>query len=373
MHESEAIPFDPLNLRGERLLVLAPHPDDEVIGCGGLVALHLRERRRVRVIVATDGAQAGDAATRESECRAALATLGDAKVEFLRLPDRQLEFLGVPRSSSGIDRGTEEPRNSEELQSRLAAILRDYKPDLIAVPSAIEIHPDHLALSRAFCDAVSSDESLFADLAIAQVAFYEVSAPMRPNALVDISAVADAKYAAIAVHASQLAVRDYVSYARGLNAYRTMSLPAGVKAAEAYYVVKLNELRTMPFSALQAAMSAPRVDVVAEPLPITVVVRTKDRPALLREAIESIRATRYPVDIVVVNDGGAPVDVENATVIRHETSLGRSEAANAGVRAAKSAFVSFLDDDDVLYAEHFATLAKAASGSGAPAWYSDAV
>jgi LmbE family N-acetylglucosaminyl deacetylase/glycosyltransferase involved in cell wall biosynthesis len=354
MHESEAIPFDPLNLRGERLLVLAPHPDDEVIGCGGLVALHLRERRRVRVIVATDGAQAGDAAMRESECRAALTSLGDAEVEFLRLPDRDLE-------------------NAAELQSRLAAILHDYKPDLIAVPSAIEIHPDHLALSRAFCDAVAGDESLFADLAIAQVAFYEVSAPMRPNALVDISEVAEAKYAAIAMHASQLAVRDYVSYARGLNAYRTMSLPGEVKAAEAYYVIKLNELRTLPFSALQSAMSAPRAEVVAEPLPITVVVRTKDRPALLREAIESIRATRYPADIVVVNDGGAAVDVENATVIRHETSLGRSEAANAGVRATKSAFVSFLDDDDLLYPEHFATLAKAASGSGAPAWYSDAV
>ena len=78
MPEAEAIPFEPQDLRGERLLVLAPHPDDEVIGCGGLVALHLRDGRKVHVVVATDGAQAGDAAQRESESRTALASLGDA-------------------------------------------------------------------------------------------------------------------------------------------------------------------------------------------------------------------------------------------------------------------------------------------------------
>src|SRR5258706_3541998 len=94
MPEAEAIPFEPQDLRGERLLVLAPHPDDEVIGCGGLVALHLREGRKVHVAVATDGAQAGVAPQRESESRAALALLGAVTIEFLRFPDRQLSRHG---------------------------------------------------------------------------------------------------------------------------------------------------------------------------------------------------------------------------------------------------------------------------------------
>jgi LmbE family N-acetylglucosaminyl deacetylase/glycosyltransferase involved in cell wall biosynthesis len=354
MPEAEAIPFEPQDLRGERLLVLAPHPDDEVIGCGGLVALHLREGRKVHVVVATDGAQAGDAGQREAESRAALTSLGDATIEFLGFPDRELS-------------------NAHELDDRLAAILREWKPDLIAVPSPLEIHPDHVALSRAFCDLIARDASLFANLAVARVAFYEVSAPLRPNVLVDITSVSDAKYAAIAMHESQSAVRDYTSYARGLNSWRTMTLPPDVKFAEAYWTIALPALRTTPFSALREAMGPTRIDVVREPLPISVIVRTKDRPALLAEAVASIRTTGYPVEIVVVNDGGAHPNVDGATLVEHETSRGRSEAANAGVKAATNEYISFLDDDDLYYPEHLATLANVARGSNATAWYTDAV
>jgi LmbE family N-acetylglucosaminyl deacetylase len=354
IREAEAIPFEPQDLRGERLLVLAPHPDDEVIGCGGLVALHLRDGRPVHVVVCTDGAQAGDGAQREAESRAALAMLGDATIEFLRFPDRELE-------------------NVSELDEQLAAILRQQKPDLIAVPSPLEIHPDHIALSRAFCDLIARDPSLFAGLAVARVAFYEVSAPLRPNALVDITSVAETKYAAIDAHASQAAIRNYTSYARGLNAWRAMTLPPQVAFAEAYWTTQLPSLRTMPFSALREAMGPQRIDVVHEPLPVSVIVRTKDRPALLTEAIASIRATGYPAEIVVVNDGGARPEIENVTLVQHDTSLGRSEAANAGVRAAKSDFVAFLDDDDLFYPEHLSALSNAARGSNAAAWYSDAV
>jgi LmbE family N-acetylglucosaminyl deacetylase len=354
MPEAEAIPFEPQDLRGERLLVLAPHPDDEVIGCGGLVALHLREGRKVHVVVATDGAQAGDAAQREAESRAALATLGDATIEFLGFPDRELA-------------------HAHDLDDRLATILREWKPDLVAVPSPLEIHPDHVALSRAFCDLVARDPSLFADLAVARVAFYEVSAPLRPNALVDITSVADAKFAAIAMHASQSAMRDYTSYARGLNSWRTMTLPAEVKFAEAYWTTPLPSLRTTPFSALREAMGPQRIDIVHDPLPISVIVRTKDRPALLAEAIASIRANGYPAEIVVVNDGGARPNVDGVTLVEHQSSRGRSEAANAGVKAAKNEYITFLDDDDLYYPEHLATLANAARNSNAAAWYSDAV
>src|SRR5439155_18719426 len=204
------------------------------IGAGGLVAQHLRERRAVRVIVFTDGAEADDAARREEESRAGLALLGEgADVRFLRFPDRGLDSAG------------------DALLSAIRSELADFRPDLVLVPSPVEIHPDHLALANAFCAVVQRDESLFAELALARVAFYEVSQPIRPNTIVDISDVADAKYAAIAAHASQIELRDYPSLARGLNAYRSMTMPPETRFAEGYFVLDLPQLRTMPASELQ--------------------------------------------------------------------------------------------------------------------------
>jgi LmbE family N-acetylglucosaminyl deacetylase/glycosyltransferase involved in cell wall biosynthesis len=352
--EAEAIPYEAGELRGERLLVLAPHPDDEVIGCGGILALHLSEGRAVRVLIATDGAaqSGGDPTRREEESRRGLAHLGSAELEFLRFPDR------------GLDGTVADP---------IRAHLLEFRPDLVLVPSAAEIHPDHIALSRAFHELVQRDETLFGDLAVARVAFYEVSHPLRPNILVDITSVAEKKWAAIAEHTSQTGVRDYTAYARGLNAYRTMTLPAPVKYAEAYHVVGLPALRETSFASFRNTISAPPAIVVEEQIvPISVIVRTKDRPALAREAVDSIRATGYPCEIVLVNDGGADPGIDGVRAVHHEISRGRSEAGNAGVREALNPFIAFLDDDDLFYPEHLPTLANATRSNHA-AWYTDAV
>jgi LmbE family N-acetylglucosaminyl deacetylase len=349
--ESDAIPYEPAVLRGERLLVLAPHPDDEVIACGGLVAQHLAEGREVRIVVVTDGGEAGEASLREEESLRGIGILGNATVEFFRVPDRKLA------------------EQTDVVKSRLRAIAAAFTPDLILVPGIEEIHPDHRALANLFCELVQQDETLFSELAVARVAFYEVSRPLEPNAIVDITDVAEAKYAAIAAHASQTQLRDYAAYARGLNAYRAMTMPPSVKYAEAYLVVGLPELRTTAVSMLQRRAA----EVTRETLPVSVIVRTKDRPALLREALESIRATGYPAEVVVVNDGGMRPETGAAKLIHHEQPRGRSEAMNSGVRAAASEFIAFLDDDDLYSPEHLDTLTRAAAGSQHAAWYTDAV
>ena len=103
----------------------------------------------------------------------------------------------------------------------------------------------------------------------------------------------------------------------------------------------------------------------------TIVVRTKDRPKLLAEALASVAAqTHQPVEGVVVNDGGADVsDLVAAFAGKFEIRVvdlrpgrGRSAAANAGVAAARGEWIGFLDDDDLLLPGGIATLLGAARG-----------
>jgi len=92
---------------------------------------------------------------------------------------------------------------------------------------------------------------------------------------------------------------------------------------------------------------------------ISVIVRTQNRPHLLRDALQSIAQQTYPfVEAVVVNDGGETVkhittSFENVIsgglqLIEKINREGRSEAANTGIENAKGTWIAFLDDDDTL-------------------------
>jgi LmbE family N-acetylglucosaminyl deacetylase/glycosyltransferase involved in cell wall biosynthesis len=363
-HEKELIPFEPTPLRGERLLVIAPHPDDEIIGCGGLIALHTNEKRAVRVVVVTDGAEAGNAGSgdyrqrREEETARGLAFVGSPETTFLRFHDRQV-----------FD-------NLEQISTALAAEIESFAPDLIAVPAPTEIHPDHRGVCRAFLQALRSST---ASSTLTRVAFYEVSRPITPNVLVDITPVAVEKYQGIEEHQSQSELRRYTSFARGLNAYRSMTLPGEVEFAEAYTVVPLDELRRMRWEELSRLTGvAPTIDVVEEIAPVTVLVRTRNRPHLLREAIESIERGSHPASIVVVNDGGESprelLDGKAAVrLIDLSPAAGRSEAMNRAVAEARTELIAFLDDDDLYDIDHLETLLRVASRERHVAFYSDAV
>src|SRR3990170_7346574 len=95
---------------------------------------------------------------------------------------------------------------------------------------------------------------------------------------------------------------------------------------------------------------------------VSIIVRTKDRPKLLRRALQSIAVQTYrPIEAILVNDGGCDLDVDGLKTILGDVSLnyvrlekntGRAHAGNVGIENARGEYVGFLDDDDVLYPGH---------------------
>jgi LmbE family N-acetylglucosaminyl deacetylase len=234
--ERKLIPYEASRFQARRVLVLAPHADDEVFGCGGALADLIEQGAVVRVLILTDGA--GDEQDpglrrriddeRSAESRRALQELGGGEVVTVGLPDRGLE------------------NRLRKVNETLEEALVDFSPDLIFVPSPAEIHPDHRALSEAFLDLArgSASAAVSSALAAATVAFYELSQPIRPNFLFDATRVLSRKERAVACFASQLADRDYPAFVAGLGAYRRMTLPKDVRSAEGFYVVPARDLRT---------------------------------------------------------------------------------------------------------------------------------
>ena len=99
---------------------------------------------------------------------------------------------------------------------------------------------------------------------------------------------------------------------------------------------------------------------------VSIIVRTKDRPKLLRRAVQSIGDQEYrPIEVVLVNDGGCNIDIEelkgilgdvSLNYIRLENNTGRAHAGNIGMENAQGEYVGFLDDDDSFYSDHVSVL-----------------
>ncbi len=115
---------------------------------------------------------------------------------------------------------------------------------------------------------------------------------------------------------------------------------------------------------------------------VSVVVRTRERLHMLSGALASIGAQSHrPIEVVLVNDGGPPLDIEalrqrlgdvTLVAVHLPTHQGRARAANAGIAHARGRWVTFLDDDDEWLPQHLHGLVKAACAQQADVVYSGA-
>lgn len=174
---------------GQGVLVVAPHPDDE-IGCGGTVLLHARAGDTVHITHVTDGrrSRAGGlgpdemAARRRQEAAAAVATLGVAGADWLGFRETEWE--------------------ESSLVPALQEVLRRTAPQIVYAPSRVDFHPEHVRVARSLARAIAGLE--WWDIT---VRVYQLHVPLTPvlvNRVARVQSVADELAAAMRCYHTQL-------------------------------------------------------------------------------------------------------------------------------------------------------------------------
>ena len=224
-----------------QILVVAAHPDDEVLGCGGTIARHSDSGDNVQVLIVAEGSTSRQQGERDrSQVRdelsalakasqTAASILGAAGVELLDLPDNRLDSL-----------------DRLDLIKRIEERVERYQPECVYVHHAGDLNVDHRRLHEAVVTACRPTPCHV----VKRLLSYEVasstewqspgSAPaFQPNWFVDVSDQWERKLEALLAYASEM--REW-PHARSLKAVehlaRWRGAQVGVEAAESFCLLR---------------------------------------------------------------------------------------------------------------------------------------
>lgn len=213
-----------------RVLVIAPHPDDEVLGCGGTIAKHSMKGDEVHLCIITEGYTPDWSEeylkNRPLEIEKSSKILGIKKVHFLKYPTAKLDT--IPQ---------------KELNDSLSEIINKIKPAIMYIPHYTDIHQDHPIIFRSALIAARPKK----DCHVRKILSYETLSEtewgyprhFRPNLYVDISDTIELKIKAMRAYGSEL--KEF-PHPRSLEGIKTLAKKrgseVGLKYAEAFEVIR---------------------------------------------------------------------------------------------------------------------------------------
>ena len=214
-------------MSGRQILVIAAHPDDELLGCGGTLALHAQQGDEITALIACEGESlryGAGACGMSDHTRQACRTLGISKVRELSFPDQRLDQLTLT-----------------DLITPLERTIRELRPSVIYCQYGGDINRDHELLFKATLVATRPTEDYIgAVYAFDTASSTEWAYPCTfvPDTWIDISATLDTKLAAMACYRTE--VRTY-PHPRSLEALRFRAKAWGnrccLDAAEVFMTV----------------------------------------------------------------------------------------------------------------------------------------
>jgi N-acetylglucosamine malate deacetylase 1 len=217
----------------ERVLVVAPHPDDETVGCGGTLLRLAAEGARIAWLIVTSMPENGgfsreSTSDREAEIERVGRLYGFSDVFALDLPTRRLDTYPVA-----------------ELTGQFYSVFKSYQPTQVYLPHRREARNDH----RAVFDAAAPCVTWFRSSSVKRVIAYEtltetestldVLPAFHPNLFVDISAFLERKLEIMTVYKSAMSKFPFPRSEEAIRALaRLRGASSGFNAAEGFQLLR---------------------------------------------------------------------------------------------------------------------------------------
>jgi LmbE family N-acetylglucosaminyl deacetylase len=221
------------------VLVVAAHPDDEILGCGGSLARHARLGERVHVLILAEGATARDPSrdvgTRQDDllelqqaARRAATALGVEMPQFGGFPDNRMDSVAILDVTKRVERAVEAFAPSVVYTHHGGDLNRDHRIVHEAVITACRPMPGRPVRRLLAFETLSSTEW----------ASEAIGPDFRPRRFVDISADLDVKLRALECYAQEMRPFPHPRSAEAVQALaRLRGSQVGLMAAEAFEVV----------------------------------------------------------------------------------------------------------------------------------------
>ncbi len=217
-----------------KVMVIAPHPDDETLGCGGTLIKHKAAGDEIHWLIMTnitvdEGFDKEKVEARQQEIDTVVEEYGFENVFKLDLATSMLDV--IPR---------------KQIIGALNDVISKVMPDVIYIPNRNDVHSDH----KVTFDAVISSTKSFRCQTIKRILMYEVisetefspallSNAFVPNSFSDISGYLDKKIAIVEIYKNEMGNHPFPRSRENLKALATFrGATAGVKYAEAFMIMK---------------------------------------------------------------------------------------------------------------------------------------
>lgn len=216
-----------------KVLVIAPHPDDEILGCGGTMIKHIEAGDEVSVCIATKGCMplfsTESVNKTRSEALECHKSIGVKKTFFLDFPAAMMEKV-----------------ERYEMNGKILDVIKEVQPDIVFIPHWGDMQKDHQMVADACMVALRPKyepkvKSIFSYETMSETAWNapNVQNEFIPNVFVDISDTLNKKIKALSVFKSQL---SEFPDARSLEAVDALAKYRGAlmhfKAAEAFMLIR---------------------------------------------------------------------------------------------------------------------------------------